>query len=178
MNMHSACVASVLRTYYSWKLVKEPDISYNVIVMGLWTLAEIAIGVIVSCLPVLPRFFQHAGPKVYRAFSVGSKSPPSSSTSIQANPSMTSPTAPAARPRHATRLHKILNETGIDRTHVKGHFTELEEYNANIPHADAMHRLHLIPTRSNCDEESRGYGFPVRDTFHDEKQFDTSFSNI
>ena len=62
-------MTSVLRTYYTWKLVTQPDISYNVIIMGLWTLAELATGVIVCCAPVLPRFFRHTGPKIYHAFS-------------------------------------------------------------------------------------------------------------
>ncbi len=46
--------------------------------MGLWTWAEITTGIIVSCLPTTPKFFQHFGPKVYGAFSssfsLGSKS--------------------------------------------------------------------------------------------------------
>ena len=32
--------------------------------MGLWTYAELAAGVIISCLPVIPRFFQYVGPKI------------------------------------------------------------------------------------------------------------------
>ena len=32
--------------------------------MGLWTYAELATGVIVSCLPVIPKFFQHVGPRI------------------------------------------------------------------------------------------------------------------
>jgi len=56
-------VASILRTNYNLKLYKSEDVSYNLGIMGLWTYAEIAIGIIVSCLPVLPKFFQHFGPK-------------------------------------------------------------------------------------------------------------------
>ena len=41
--------------------------------MGLWAWAELAIGIIVSCLPVMPRFFQHVGPKVYKTLSFRSK---------------------------------------------------------------------------------------------------------
>ena len=33
--------------------------------MFFWAYAEISIGTIVSCLPVLPKFFRHFGPKVY-----------------------------------------------------------------------------------------------------------------
>ena len=42
--------------------------------MGMWTGAELATGVIVSCLPVIPKFFQHMWPKVSRTLSVMSKS--------------------------------------------------------------------------------------------------------
>ena len=57
-------MASILRTHYNLKLYYSEDVSYNLGKMGLWTYAEIAIGIIVSCLPVLPRFFQHFGPKI------------------------------------------------------------------------------------------------------------------
>ena len=33
--------------------------------MGLWTWAELSIGIIVGCLPTLPRFIQHIGPKIH-----------------------------------------------------------------------------------------------------------------
>ena len=35
---------------------------------GLWSGAELSIGIIVGCFPVMPRFFQHVGPKVSGAF--------------------------------------------------------------------------------------------------------------
>ena len=70
----SACISSIYRTYYTWKIAKSPDISYNVVPMGLWTFAELATGFIISCLPVIPKFFQHMWPKVSRALSIMSKS--------------------------------------------------------------------------------------------------------
>ena len=33
--------------------------------MGFWTWAELSIGIIVGCLPALPKFLQHVGPKIY-----------------------------------------------------------------------------------------------------------------
>lgn len=72
--MFSACVTSIGRTYYTFKVAQLPDISYNIALMGLWASTELAIGTIVSCLPVLPRFFQHLGPKVSGIFSFTSKS--------------------------------------------------------------------------------------------------------
>ena len=63
----SACITSVLRTYYTWKIVQSPDISYNMVQMGMWTNAELSTGIVISCLPVIPKFFQHIGPQLSRA---------------------------------------------------------------------------------------------------------------
>ena len=65
-----ACVTSIVRTYYTWKIVQSSDITYNLCIMGLWAYAEISIGIIVSCLPVLPKFFNHFGPRIYGSFSL------------------------------------------------------------------------------------------------------------
>ncbi|KAF6241446.1 hypothetical protein HO173_000156 [Letharia columbiana] len=58
-----ACFASVLRLVYSSELIHVPSINpaYQLDVdrIGLWAFAEIAIGIIVGCLPVLPRLFKH-----------------------------------------------------------------------------------------------------------------------
>ena len=32
--------------------------------MGYWTWTELSIGIIVGCLPTMPKFFQHIGPKL------------------------------------------------------------------------------------------------------------------
>ena len=37
--------------------------------MALWTWAELAIGIIVGCLPTLPKFIQHIGTKYHLKFS-------------------------------------------------------------------------------------------------------------
>ena len=39
--------------------------------MGLWTWAELSTGIIIGCLPTLPKFFQHIGPKI-RQITTGS----------------------------------------------------------------------------------------------------------
>lgn len=173
-----ACVTSVTRTYYTWKVVEEPDTSYNIVMMGLWTLAEVATGVIVCCLPVLPRFLRHAGPKVYRAFSIRSKSSSSSDSANSermARPSLTSPTFPLARPCQIASIPKTLNNSRVHKAHVKRNYTELEEQDAKLSRTKAMQHLHPGPTSSNRDVESGGYGFPVRDTFYGGTRCDTSF---
>ena len=62
-----------MRTYYSYQVPKSSDKSYNLELMGLWGWAELAIGIIVGCLPVAPKFFQHVGPKVINVFVFMSK---------------------------------------------------------------------------------------------------------
>lgn len=69
-----ACVASILRTYYTFRIAQGPDVTFNIVVMGLGATAELSIGVVVSCLPVLPRFVRHFGPKITRSFSFHSTS--------------------------------------------------------------------------------------------------------
>lgn len=69
-----ACVASILRTYYTFRIAQGPDVTFNIVVMGLGGTAELNIGVVVSCLPVLPRFVRHFGPKFTRSFSFHSAS--------------------------------------------------------------------------------------------------------
>ncbi|KAL8832272.1 MAG: hypothetical protein Q9191_000371 [Dirinaria sp. TL-2023a] len=62
------CASSILRTYYTWKLFESRDLSYYMVQMGLWAYAELATGVIISCLPIIPRFFQELRPKIKMAF--------------------------------------------------------------------------------------------------------------
>ena len=69
-SISSACIASILRTFYSWRVAQSPDISYNVMLVGIWAWAEMAVGIIVSCLPIMPKFFQHFSPKVWRFLSI------------------------------------------------------------------------------------------------------------
>lgn len=68
-----ACITSILRTYYTWKIVQSPDISYDMVPMGMWTYAELSTGIVISCLPVIPKFFQHIGPKLSSVFTLRSK---------------------------------------------------------------------------------------------------------
>ncbi len=164
---YSACVTSVLRTYYTWKVVNEPDVSYNIVVMGLWTLAEVATGVIVSCLPVLPRFFRDIGPKVHRAFSIGSKLSlllGSASAKTKGGPSVTSSTSPGSIP-----------ENPKDSCTVKSDSTELEAYDVVVSEANAKQHLRVGPLGPDRDVESGAYGLPIRDTFYNQTLCNASF---
>ena len=48
----------MIRLSYGVKLYRATDRTYYGWYTGLWTIPEIAAGIIVACLPVLPRFFQ------------------------------------------------------------------------------------------------------------------------
>ena len=161
---NSACVTSILRTYYTWKVDSQPDVSYNIVKMGLWTLAEVAAGVIVCCLPVLPRFFQDIGSKIHRAFSTDSK--PSSNlgsenVQIIERPSSPTPTSPDSIPTSARDMR-------IQKAQVNDNFIELKEYNTVISEVNASHQSRPRPMRPHRDLESGWYGFPMRDTFYRE----------
>lgn len=67
-------MTSILRTYYTWQIALSPDITYNMVRMGMWTNAELSTGIVISCLPVIPKFFQHIGPKLSSALTLRSKS--------------------------------------------------------------------------------------------------------
>ncbi|KAK1148134.1 hypothetical protein N8T08_010773 [Aspergillus melleus] len=54
-----ACVSSVVRLAYTVHLYQTDNKSYYSYLAGVWTLPELASGIIVACLPVIPRFIQH-----------------------------------------------------------------------------------------------------------------------
>jgi hypothetical protein len=68
------CLCDSHHTYVlHLKIVESPDVSYNVAIMGLWMWVEVRTGIIVSCLPVMPKFFQRFGTESSQTFSQGSK---------------------------------------------------------------------------------------------------------
>ena len=82
---------------------------------------------------------------------------------------MTAPTLPGSMPNS-------LEDCDIHNAHVKSDSTELDTYNVMVPEAaNAKHHMRPGPLRSNCDVESGGYGFPMRDTIDDETRPDASF---
>lgn len=58
-HISSACITSVARVLNTWKFTSSSDISYNITGLGLWIWAELATGIVISCVPVLPKFIQH-----------------------------------------------------------------------------------------------------------------------
>lgn len=53
--------------------MQTPDVSYNSLRMGLWTVAEMATGILVSCPPVMPKFFQRVNPRITNILSHSSE---------------------------------------------------------------------------------------------------------
>ena len=84
-----------MRTYYTWRFVESSDKSYYFGPFGLWSTAELAIGIITGCLSVMPRFIQHVGPKLHQVFS------------IQSTPAKTSGQDPRSKVFNSTTLTKI-----------------------------------------------------------------------
>ena len=69
----SVCMTSIMRSYYTTKLLKGSDTTYFLGHMGLWTWAEISSGIIVGCLPVMPKFLQTLGSSLQRSLCWSSK---------------------------------------------------------------------------------------------------------
>ncbi len=141
-------MTSILRAYYTWQIFQSRDMSYNAVNMGFWAYAEIGIGIIVSCVPVLPRFFQHFSPKLYATFASKSKSKPGSSSS----PRQARSRSPVVieKPRDSTESSKKLFTKGSGRrergtleiwneayhpstVEVEGEYVTLDEYDAVLP---------------------------------------------
>ncbi|MCJ1282459.1 hypothetical protein MMC26_001782 [Xylographa opegraphella] len=54
-----ACLSSVMRLIYSVQSVPNPDVTNALLPVSLWATAEISSGLVVCCLPVLPRLFAY-----------------------------------------------------------------------------------------------------------------------
>jgi len=59
-----ACAFSIIRVFYTFRLASSNDTSYYAILLGLWGIAEVAMGYLCVCLPVIPQFFKIVRPKI------------------------------------------------------------------------------------------------------------------
>jgi hypothetical protein len=48
-----------MRLVESIRTLNNPDISFSLVPVSLWAVAEVSAGLVVGCLPLLPRFFGH-----------------------------------------------------------------------------------------------------------------------
>ncbi|KAL8730733.1 MAG: hypothetical protein Q9181_004571 [Wetmoreana brouardii] len=54
-----ACASSILRLYESVRYCQTKDQSWHLLRLGLWTTAELCSGLVIGCLPVMPKFYRH-----------------------------------------------------------------------------------------------------------------------
>lgn len=59
----------MIRTYYLFRLVASMDRSYRITNHYLWTSGEVSAGIVISCVPVLPRLIRTYAPRIHSAFS-------------------------------------------------------------------------------------------------------------
>ena len=159
----------MLRTYYTWRFVHSPDISYNVVPMGMWNYAELSTGIIISCVPVIPKFFQHVGPKVLATFTL--KSRPisgSSNTPTPATPLAKIRTDKVMVPSLKNRFSSVTSDTETDDGHElsgeqslpNGGYMVLDD-EMKVAKRDAAGDLVQIPAAKLAtarDDLERGYG--------------------
>ena len=165
----SACITSILRTYYTWKIAQSPDVSYNMVPMGMWTYAELSTGIVISCLPVIPKFFQHVGPKVSSAFSLRFKSttgPGHESSSRQPSDTVRAENLKLPSFKHTftsfvTNTEKDTDHEMCQQTLPKGEYVMLHEDLA-VSRRDPSSRevIQAPPSRlaTARDDLERGYG--------------------
>ena len=58
MRNTSGCAASIVRLYYSVKIVDYEDVTYLAGILYLWAIAEMTCGILAMCLPISPKFFK------------------------------------------------------------------------------------------------------------------------
>jgi hypothetical protein len=159
--MSSACVTSILRTYYTWLIDSSPDDSYHILRMGFCAQAEIATGMIVSCLPVTPRFVQHFAPKVYR----GLLRTNYESTSGYFHKMKITPKVSLCFPKQLSRSRtsRTFNNAYSQEAHLTAENIELHEYDRSLPISDYPNAMHYPATArlatARHDLESRDRSF-------------------
>lgn len=114
-----ACLTSIMRTYSTWRFVESPDKSYEFGQFGLWSTAELAVGIITGCLPAMLKFVQHVRPKLHSAFST----------------TRSTPASDFSKTFTFTILTKIKNSFGKHRTGVGTSDADTSSY-ASQPHGE------------------------------------------
>ncbi len=122
-----------MRSYYTWRVVESSDTSYMFATFGIWSEAELSVGVITGCLPVMPKFFQHVGPKIYKMLSPGSTVTKNSTQNPRARSKMSTDALAKVKGslvRHSTR--HITSESDNDPyAQLHGEYYTLDESEAS-----------------------------------------------
>ena len=128
-------MTSVVRTYYTYQVPRSSDKGYTEELTLLWGWAELAIGIIVGCLPVTAKFFRQFSPKVSEFFTFVSKPDARSDASTTYGPKNTdeipkthsSPKfqRPFARYHVGTNISESFTESFYPQTQLDGDLLHL-----------------------------------------------------
>lgn len=154
-------MVSIVRAYYTWVVDNGTDKSYGLGIENICAAAELAIGIIVGCLPIMPKFLQHASVKLSKAFSFASRSTIKARQGIDHESNGQSDT-PKAKTLTSLRRSFAKYKAGADVTESwNGHYhSRPENYGDHITltEFDAL-SLQAIESVKPC---SRGGGIATR----------------
>ena len=129
----SACVASILRTYHTWRALEHYDKSWNLGFLELWSWAELSIGIIVGCLPSLPKFFRHVGPKFHRVCGTRSGHESSAVPHPPRPDTLHRVKRPFAKYGFGPSVSDPLDDPNIQGPHLHDKYFILDEFDASPP---------------------------------------------
>ena len=125
----SACLTSIMRTYATWRFVESPDKSYEFGRFGLWSTAELPVGIITGCLPAMPKFVQHIGPKLQGVFSTLGSTPASDSSKTFTSTTLSKIKAPFSK--RSTELSTSDTDTPSYTSQPHGEYYMLDKLGAS-----------------------------------------------
>ena len=120
------CLTSIIRTYFTWRFIKSPDKSYETGPFSLWTIAELAVGIITGCLPTMPKLVQHVGLKLRSAFSTTRSTPASDSNKTITSTTLTKIKTPFGK--HSAGLGIADADTSPHASQPHGEYCMLDEF--------------------------------------------------
>lgn len=184
LTENSACVASLERAVVSFKIVGSHDQTYDLIPLALWSYAippslntpprpfqtshahwpsppiftrdaEIALGIMCSCMPTLPKFFRHLVPKIKSRVSSYRKSKGERGSFTASGGSIVSPATTSweryddsrrlqsASPAPEIEMVGLEQQTPMDKTAMphgdfKAHFGEMAKGNTTVARNERM----------------------------------------
>ena len=129
--------------------------------MGLWTHAELCTGIIISCFPVMTKFFKHIGPKLSSAFTLRSNKESASAAPLDKVrpeklklPSLKHTFASVISSAERDDGHELYNQ----QTLPKGEYAQLDE-DMVTPRRDAIRDSKPAANVATArDDLERGYG--------------------
>ncbi|CAF9943344.1 MAG: hypothetical protein ALECFALPRED_011122 [Alectoria fallacina] len=133
--------------------------------MGMWTYAELSTGIVISCLPVIPKFFQHVGPKLSSALTTRSKTTKhSGNKSASGTPSDKVRPEKFKLPSFKTPFPSVISSTENDTDHELYSQQSLPKRDYAVLHEEtalSSRELSQVPAArlaTTRDDLERGYG--------------------